>query len=306
MKKKVGIIGLGKIAQSTYLPILSVDTEVEIVGAFARTASTRAQICSQYRIPEFADVTALIAAADILFVHTATPSHYQLVKEILQQGKHVYVDKPLTLDYQEALELEQLALAQNVQLFVGFNRRYAPSLIALKEQMLPEFDYLRIEKHWHGSHNFTNFELAIDMFIHLVDTACFLADEKLTLGHVDVQNDADTGQLKFISVTFNSTKTNKPYIQAISHSMSHVGYEQVTVLQREQAIVVSELTEIITKTAGKETKEVLFARKPDYFRRGFNGAIATFFKQIEAGVPVAETVPGSYAQYLIEGLQPYL
>ena len=73
--------------------------------------------------------------SDIDAVVIATPAitHGSLVKKALNAKKHVFVEKPLCLDYEEGLELKKIAKNHNLKLMVGHLLLYHPAFISLKE-----------------------------------------------------------------------------------------------------------------------------------------------------------------------------
>lgn len=81
---------------------------------------------------------AVLADSNLTAVAIATPAetHYQLVKDALQAGKHVFVEKPLALTEEEGAHLHELAKAQNKVLMVGHLLQYHPAIIKLKELVL--------------------------------------------------------------------------------------------------------------------------------------------------------------------------
>src|SRR5450756_3116096 len=76
---KVGVIGLGAIAQKAYLPILAARGDLDIVLA-TRNSQTLDQISRQYRIPQkVGSVEELIhTGIQATFVHAATEAHFQI------------------------------------------------------------------------------------------------------------------------------------------------------------------------------------------------------------------------------------
>ena len=81
------------------------------------------------------DLEALLAdaAVDTLVVATRHDSHARLVRQALQAGKHVFVEKPLCLTLAELAEIEAtLAARPQQRLMVGFNRRFAPLVLRMK------------------------------------------------------------------------------------------------------------------------------------------------------------------------------
>jgi predicted dehydrogenase len=77
----------------------------------------------------------LVADENIDIVDVATPNayHYEIVKEALNNGKHVYCEKPLTLSHEESRELAELAAANNVINYVGYNNLMNPAIAYVKE-----------------------------------------------------------------------------------------------------------------------------------------------------------------------------
>lgn len=64
---------------------------------------------------------------------TPIPTHYELAKQSLEAGKHVFVEKPLTLKAEEAQELVNLAATKDRVLFTGHTFLYVPAIKKLKE-----------------------------------------------------------------------------------------------------------------------------------------------------------------------------
>lgn len=110
-KLRVGIVGLGGIAQKVYLPILSQAKHWELVGTYTPNQQKNCLLCQQYRLVAFFSLDELAANCDVVFIHSSTNTHYEIAEHMLRKGLHVYIDKPLadTLDQAEAL----VALAEN-------------------------------------------------------------------------------------------------------------------------------------------------------------------------------------------------
>jgi len=70
---------------------------------------------------------------DAVVIATSASTHYPLVKKSLQQGKHVFCEKPLTLDNKTDQELSDLAKRLNLKLMVGYTFLFNSSIRKLKE-----------------------------------------------------------------------------------------------------------------------------------------------------------------------------
>ncbi len=164
---KIGIIGLGDIATKAYLPVITSMT-IELILC-SRTQERVEQIASLYRIKSYCyDYKQLLTyGVDAVFIHTATSSHYEIVKFFLTNHVHVYVDKPISDRLEETMELYEMAIEQGLVLMVGFNRRYCPRLIDLKNSGKPDLLIMQKNRYNHPS-NIRTF--IYDDFIHVIDT----------------------------------------------------------------------------------------------------------------------------------------
>ena len=81
------------------------------------------------------DPEVVFADKEIDAVAIATPAgtHFELAKRALESGKDVFVEKPMTLDYKEAVELVELADAGKRVLMVGHLLEYHPGVTKMKE-----------------------------------------------------------------------------------------------------------------------------------------------------------------------------
>ena len=68
MTIRIGVVGLGGIAQKAWLPVLSQARAWQLVGAFSPNQANAQVVCERYRIPCFSTLNALAAACDAVFV----------------------------------------------------------------------------------------------------------------------------------------------------------------------------------------------------------------------------------------------
>lgn len=109
--------------------------------------------------PLFAD-----PALDVVIIATQAASHAALIRKALESGKHVFVEKPMTLDVAEAESLCALAAARNRALWVDHTFLFNPAYAALKAQ-LPTIGALR---RFHSTRaGFGQFQTDADIFWHL-------------------------------------------------------------------------------------------------------------------------------------------
>ncbi|TVL89839.1 Gfo/Idh/MocA family protein [Streptomyces sp. SAJ15] len=181
---KVGIIGLGDIAQKAYLPVLAARPGLE-PHLTTRSPQTLHRVGDTYRIPEahrHTDLDTLIAAGlGAAFVHAPTAAHAQIVSRLIEAGVATYVDKPLAYELAESERLVRSARERGVSLMVGFNRRFAPGYAQCQEH--PR-DLILMQKNRVGLPEDPR-TLVLDDFIHVVDTLRFLVPGPVD--HIDVR-----------------------------------------------------------------------------------------------------------------------
>lgn len=192
---RIGVVGLGGIAQKAWLPVLGAATEWTLAAAWSPTRDKALRICETWRIPYADSLASLAAQCDAVFVHTSTASHYAVVSELLNLGVHVCVDKPLAENLKDAERLVELAARKKLTLMVGFNRRFSPLYRELKQQM-PQAASLRMDKHRAdsvGPHDL-RFTL-LDDYLHVVDTALWLAGGRVQIQSGTLQTTDDGAML---------------------------------------------------------------------------------------------------------------
>lgn len=106
---RIGVVGLGSIAQKAWLPVLGAAEGWTLQAAWSPGKEKALRICETWRMPYADSLDALAAQCDAVFVHTSTASHYEVVNHLLNAGVHVCVDKPLADKLSEAETLVELA-----------------------------------------------------------------------------------------------------------------------------------------------------------------------------------------------------
>jgi predicted dehydrogenase len=123
---KIAIIGCGKIADSHAEQIRRIKG-CEIVAACDREVLMAQQFCTRYLIKAFySDPIVMLAEAQPNVVHITTPpqSHFDLAKMALENGCHVYVEKPFTLYESDARTLINLAEASGLKITAGHDDQF--------------------------------------------------------------------------------------------------------------------------------------------------------------------------------------
>ena len=83
------------------------------------------------------DVNGVLAddSIDAAIIATQADTHYEFAKKFLENGKHVFVEKPMTLNLQHSEELVQLSEKKKKILMVGHILEYHPAFVTVKEMV---------------------------------------------------------------------------------------------------------------------------------------------------------------------------
>lgn len=169
---KIGLIGLGDIAKKAYLPVLSEKEGIELVLC-TRNEETLNKLSKKYRIKEKVQtVEELISRKiDAAFISTATEAHFEIAAKLLENDIHIYIDKPISMDYKETERIVTLAKKTGKIAMVGFNRRFIPKVKELKES--GKANLILMQKNRYAAPNYIR-RFVVEDFIHVVDTLRFL------------------------------------------------------------------------------------------------------------------------------------
>ncbi|WP_159281557.1 Gfo/Idh/MocA family protein [Rahnella variigena] len=296
-KLRIGVIGLGGIAQKAYLPVLSHAENWTLAGGFSPNQQKAQAVCESYRMACFSRIDELASQCDAVFVHSSTASHYEVVGQLLAQGVHVYVDKPLAAELDQAEQLVEQAHKAGKALMVGFNRRFAPLYRQLKENM-QDAASLRMDKHRTNSvgPNDLRFTL-LDDYLHVVDTALWLAGGNATLESGLLQiNEAD--QMLYGEHHFLCGET---LVTTSMHRRAGTARESI------QAVTEGAVYQLDNMQIWREEQQDILTQLPvpgwqsTLAQRGFVGAIEHFVDCVSnQTAPETSGEQAIYAQAMIE------
>ncbi len=136
-KIKTALVGYGSVSEKIHAPLITVCPELELVAVVERHKEKSKEKYSELQI--FTSLEALLKAdaADLIVIVTPNEYHFDQAKLALKYGKHVVVDKPVTIYAREAEELDRLAKEKNLVLSVFQNRRWDGDIQTIR-QLLEE------------------------------------------------------------------------------------------------------------------------------------------------------------------------
>lgn len=171
---KIGIIGLGAIAQKGYLPVLTEREDVELVLC-TRNIDTLKKLSKKYRIPNYVETVDQLIESGVegVFISTITEAHAEIAEKLLKNNINVYIDKPISMNLNETKNVVEVAKKSSKIAMVGFNRRFAPMFKELKGH--GKADIIIMQKNRFCEPLDTR-RFIVEDFVHVVDTLRFLMD----------------------------------------------------------------------------------------------------------------------------------
>ena len=133
----IGIIGAGNFTSATILPKLKkCDADIKYIASSGGLSSTI--MAKKYNIANStSDYQEILKdeEVDLVIVTTQHYMHAKMTMEAISAGKSVYVEKPLALNEKELDEIIKNYNSKNINLSVGFNRRFAPLAKKMKKAL---------------------------------------------------------------------------------------------------------------------------------------------------------------------------
>ena len=176
---KVGVAGVGSLGIN-HARIYSELPGCELVGIYDTDVNRAAEVAAQYKTSVCASLEELISRVEAASIVVPTHLHFDVASQMIRQGKHLLVEKPITSTTSEAEELVRMAQEYNIVLQVGHIERFNPVMEYLeKAARNPKF----IEAHRlapfppprEGMHpRGTEVNVVLDLMIHDIEVILHL------------------------------------------------------------------------------------------------------------------------------------
>ncbi|MBZ0274199.1 Gfo/Idh/MocA family oxidoreductase [bacterium] len=175
---RVGVVGVGHMGQY-HVGAYSEIANAQIAGVADPRAEGIRELAGSLGIDVFEDYRDLYGKVDAVSVAVPTSLHFGVVKDLLEQGIHVLVEKPIAPSMDEARALFEIAGQRNLQLQIGHVERFNAAVLEIKK--IIDAPYL-IESRRIGpfTGRSTDMGVVLDLLIHDVDIVMNLVDRPVT------------------------------------------------------------------------------------------------------------------------------
>ena len=166
-KIKTGVVGVGHLGQhhtKHYTKIKS----AELVGVYDINEAQAKKIAKQFKTKAFSTLDEMLSLVDGVSIVTPTKEHAKIAEKCISQGKHVFIEKPITKTTKEADKIIALAKKTKVILQVGHIERFNPALTPLKDLILKP-KYIEVQRLAPYMIRGTDIPVVLDLMIHDID-----------------------------------------------------------------------------------------------------------------------------------------
>jgi predicted dehydrogenase len=164
---RVGVVGAGSLGFH-HVRLLRDLPGARFSGFFDASVERSSHVTNELKVKAATDLEQLIAASDALSIVVPTTAHHQVAMAALSAGKHVFIEKPITVTLQQADELLALAKQKDLIIQIGhierFNRAVRAALPHVHEPRFVDSERLAP-----FSPRGSDVAVVLDLMIHDID-----------------------------------------------------------------------------------------------------------------------------------------
>jgi predicted dehydrogenase len=248
---KVGVFGTGHLGKF-HLNNWKLIPDAVVVGFYDPDDRTAEEVAAKYQLKRFKDPGELMDQCDAVDIIAPTPAHFSLCTLAIRKGKHVFVEKPLANDMEEAKTLLKLVKESNIKLQVGHVERFNPAFLALEGIPLQPM-FIEVHRLAEFNPRGTEVSVILDLMIHDIDIILHIVKSEVkNIYSSGVAVMTDTPDIANVRIEFN----NGCVANLTSSRISMKKMRKMRIFQKDAYIGVDFLnkkSEIISLTDGETT-----------------------------------------------------
>jgi predicted dehydrogenase len=174
---KVGIIGVGYLGMQ-HARIASYLEEAELKAVADIDFKKALEIGNRHGVNYYQNFEDMLDEIDAGIVATPTSEHFHVAMTLLQHGKHVLVEKPITETIEQAEQLVDVAKKNGLILQVGHLERFNPAVEAV-ENMISDPKFIEVQRLGSFSARSLDVDVVLDLMIHDLDIILALIKDEV-------------------------------------------------------------------------------------------------------------------------------
>jgi len=178
-KVKVGIIGVGYLGMQ-HARIASYLEEAELKAVADIDFKKALEIGNRHGVSYYQNYEEMMDEVDAGIVSTPTSEHFRISMSLLERGKHVLVEKPITETVEQAEQLVELARKNGLLLQVGHLERFNPA-VEVVENMISDPKFIEVQRLGSFSARSLDVDVVKDLMIHDLDIILALIKDEVNV-----------------------------------------------------------------------------------------------------------------------------
>ena len=176
-KPRVAVVGIGRLG-SFHTNLVIAGDLFDLVAIVEPVEAARHVATEEFSVRGVANISEVVDEIDCAIIATPTVHHFDVAQQLLKAGKHLLIEKPITLELAQANDLIALAEANELILQVGHVERFNPAFSAVATHVsTPLFiDAVRTTNY---SFRSTDIGVTLDLMIHDIDLVLSLVDSPI-------------------------------------------------------------------------------------------------------------------------------
>ena len=174
---KIGVIGAGHLGK-IHLKLLNSSKKFDLIGFYDIDKESSEELSKKEGYKYFSNLDNLLSNVDAIDIVSPTTTHFEIAKNVILKNKHVFIEKPITNKSENAKELIDLSIKNNIIGQVGHVERFNPAYVASIEH----FDNpMFIESHRLSDFNPRGNDVSVimDLMIHDIDIILNIVKSKV-------------------------------------------------------------------------------------------------------------------------------
>jgi len=148
------------------------------VGIYDINRERAREVAYTFAVKDFPSLKSLLESVDAVVVAAPTTAHYEITREAIASGKHVFVEKPLTDSLETAAEIVKLARERGVKVQVGHIERFNPAFLSALPFIEGRVYFIESVRMNVYNPRGTDVDVILDLMIHDIDLTLALVGEE--------------------------------------------------------------------------------------------------------------------------------
>lgn len=253
---KVGIIGTGHLGK-LHTKLFKEITNCELIGIHDIDEAKLNSVSQEFTVAPFSNIDDLLNQVDAVSIVSTTSAHYKIAKKALENGKHVFVEKPITARIDEGEEIVELAKKNGLNMQVGHIERFNPALLSLEKFPL-EPTFIQSDRLSQFNLRGTDVAVVHDLMIHDIDIILSL-----------VKSDVKQVNASGVAVVTDNIDIANARIEFVNGTVANVTASRIS---------------------QKKMRKMRMFQKDAYITLDFTTGVSEIFRLLQPGDPASENL----------------